>query len=228
MIAYGKRVIMYLLERHCELIEAIYLAKEIDKKTFSLIAKSKCSILKVDFKKAQAMAKGGNHQGFLAKIRMPVVLTLKDIKQYNKIVVLCQITDVGNIGAIFRTVYCLKAEAIVIISNFLSESCYEGILRSSAGAMLDVPFCVYPNAADLINEFKNKNIDCYGADITGEDINNDLKISEKWALFLGNEETGLSKKILSKLDKILSIQINKNFNSLNVSVAAGILINRMD
>ncbi|PAF47018.1 23S rRNA (guanosine(2251)-2'-O)-methyltransferase RlmB [Helicobacter sp. 12S02232-10] len=224
MIVYGKQIVLHLLERHSDLVEEIYLAKEIDTKTFAFIAKNNRRILRTDLKKAQAMARGGNHQGFLAKIIPPLPISLKEIKKYNKVLVLCGITDVGNIGAIFRTAYCLGVEAVVL---GLSENfSYEGVIRASVGAMLDIPFCVCKNILDLINEFKNENIYCYGADIMGEDIKN-ITIQDKWALFLGSEGEGLNKKILSKLDKIVSIRMKGDFNSLNVSVAAGILINRM-
>ncbi|PAF42604.1 23S rRNA (guanosine(2251)-2'-O)-methyltransferase RlmB [Helicobacter sp. 11S03491-1] len=223
MIVYGKQVILYLAQHHPQKIEEIYLPKEIDSKLFSLLAK-KHPILRLDFKKAQAMARGGNHQGFLAKITPPEPILFKDIKKYNKLLVLCGVSDVGNIGAIFRSAYCLGIEGIVL--SVLGNISYEGILRSSVGAMLDVPFCIHKNTLDIVHEFKNEGIYCYGACVDGEDVKN-ISTKQRWALFLGSEAEGLSKKILSKLDKIISIKIKTDFNSLNVSVAAGILINRM-
>ncbi|MDO7252945.1 23S rRNA (guanosine(2251)-2'-O)-methyltransferase RlmB [Helicobacter cappadocius] len=224
MIVYGKQVVMYLLQYHPQKIEEIYLAKEIEPKLFSMMAKNNRVILRVDNKKAQALARGGNHQGFLAKIIPPTHTPIKDIKKFNRLLILCGITDVGNIGAIFRSAYCLGVEGIVL---GLSESIsYEGVLRSSVGAMLDIPFCISKNVLEIINELKNEGFCCYGADMKGENIQ-EVSIKNKWALFLGNEGAGLNRKILSKLDKIVSIKIKNDFNSLNVSVAAGILINRM-
>ncbi|PAF45244.1 23S rRNA (guanosine(2251)-2'-O)-methyltransferase RlmB [Helicobacter sp. 11S02596-1] len=224
MIVYGKRIVMHLLERHPERIEEIYLAKEIDPKIFTFMAKNNRRILRTDTKKAQAMARGGNHQGFLAKILPPSPISVSEIKKYHKILVLCDITDVGNIGAIVRTAYCLGVDGVVL--GLRESFSFEGVVRSSAGAMLDMPFCICKNILDLINELKNEGIQCYGADVGGQDIVG-IEPKEKWALFLGSEGVGLHKKILSKLDKIVSIKMKRDFNSLNVSVAAGILINRM-
>ncbi|PAF52784.1 23S rRNA (guanosine(2251)-2'-O)-methyltransferase RlmB [Helicobacter sp. 13S00477-4] len=224
MIVYGKQVVLHLVESYPQYIEEIYLAKEVEPKIFSLIARDNRAIVRLDSKKAQAMSKGGNHQGFLARIVPPVSLAFKEIKKYNKILVLCGITDVGNIGAIFRTAYCLGIDGIVL--SLCENFSYEGVLRSSVGSMFDMPFCVNKNVLDVINELKNENTYCYGADIRGENIKS-IQIKDKWALFLGAEGEGLNKKILSKLDKIVRIEMKKDFNSLNVSVAAGILINRM-
>lgn len=225
LFVYGKQVVMYLALHQVEYLQEIYLSKEIDPKTFSFLSKTRRPILRLDNKKAQALARGGNHQGFLAKIFAPKPISLKDMKQYDKILVLCGISDVGNIGAIFRSAYCLGVEGIIIcLSEVLA---FEGIARSSVGALFELPFCLHKNTLDVINELKNKGIYCYGADINGEDIRNCGNIQGKWALFLGSEGEGLGRKISSKLDRIVSIKLKNDFDSLNVSVTAGILIHRM-
>lgn len=225
LFVYGKQVVMYLALHRVEYLKEIYLSKEIDSKTFSLLSKTRRPILRLDNKKAQALARGGNHQGFLAKISAPKPISLKDIKQYDKILVLCGISDIGNIGAIFRSAYCLGVQGIIIcLSEVLA---FEGIVRTSVGALFELPFCLHKNTLDVINEFKNEGIYCYGADMNGEDIRNCKNIEGKWALFLGSEGEGLGRKISSKLDRIVSIKLKNDFDSLNVSVTAGILIHRM-
>lgn len=62
MIIYGKQIVLYVLEKHPQLIEEIFLSKEIDKKLFTRFAKLDKKIHKLDNQKAQALAKGGNHQ----------------------------------------------------------------------------------------------------------------------------------------------------------------------
>lgn len=224
MIIYGKQVVMYMMSHYPENIIEFYFSKEIPQDLFRKISKLSKPILRLDNKKAQAMAQNRNHQGFFAKIIPPSPTDFKIIKKYSKILVLCSISDVGNIGAIFRSAYCLGIEGIII--SGIENISIEGILRSSVGAMLDMPFCIYKNTLDMINELKNEEIFCYGADLNGEDIKN-IESKNKWALFLGNENEGLNRKIVSKLDKIITIKMKNHFNSLNVSVAAGILINRM-
>ena len=102
----------------------------------------------------------------------------------------------------------------------------EGVLRSSVGAILHMPFCIYEDALSVINELKNEDITLYGADMSGEDIAH-LKAGDRWALFLGSEGKGLGGKILSKIDTIVSINMKSDFNSLNVAVAAGIFMHRI-
>lgn len=225
LFVYGKQVVMYLSSKQPESLKEIYLSKKIDPKIFSLLSKTNCPILRLDNKKAQALAKGGNHQGFLAKIIAPKPVLLKDIKQYSRLLVLCGISDVGNIGAIFRSAYCLGIEGIILC---LSETlALDGVVRSSVGALLELPFYLCKNALDIINELKNEGICCYGADMNGEDIATCKDIRGKWALFLGSEGDGLGRKISLKLDKMVSIKLRNDFDSLNVSVTAGILIHRM-
>ncbi len=223
MIVYGKQISLYILQKYPEIIEEVYLQKEIDKKLFykfSNIAK----IVRIDPKKAQAMAKGGNHQGFLLKIKDLKFSFFKDIKQSNFLLVLYNITDVGNIGAIIRSAYIFGVDGIIITAqkNFNLEP----IIRSSSGALLEMPIVLYPNSLDLINELKMSNFTIYGADFGGQNINN-IKFPEKKVVFLGNEGSGIPNKILSKMDKKISIKMVRDFNSLNVSAAAAIICDRI-
>lgn len=87
MIVYGKQIFFYILEYHKDCINELYLAKECDKITFSKIAKSGFKIKKLDFKTAQAYAKGGNHQGFLLDIKESSFANLNEIKKM--ILLLC-------------------------------------------------------------------------------------------------------------------------------------------
>ena len=68
MIVYGKQIVFYILEKHETLIEEIFLTKEIEPKLFRKFTDVGVKIIRPDNKKAQALAKGGNHQGYLLKI----------------------------------------------------------------------------------------------------------------------------------------------------------------
>ena len=67
MIVYGKQIVLYIAKNHPDIVEEVYLAKEVDKKLFSKIAKLNKKIIRPDYQKAQGLARGGNHQGFLLK-----------------------------------------------------------------------------------------------------------------------------------------------------------------
>ncbi|TLD82235.1 23S rRNA (guanosine(2251)-2'-O)-methyltransferase RlmB [Helicobacter sp. MIT 05-5293] len=224
MILYGKQPVFYALQSHRESIEEFYLAKELPKGDFARLVGANKPIKRVDSKKAQALARGGNHQGILAKITPPLESSFDEMRQKDSLLILCGITDVGNVGSIFRTAYALGVEGIVICAT-LSEVAQEGILRTSSGAFLDMPYCFYTNVLDIPNELKNVGFSLYGADMQGKDEYKDE--SKKWALFLGSESQGLSARLKHKMDKILSIKMEHHFDSLNVAVATGILIDRI-
>lgn len=225
MIIYGKQVVLYAIQKNPKIIQELYVAKELEKALFNQLAKVGVKIIRVDSKKAQALARGGNHQGILAKIAPLRAGEKKELFAMKKLVVLCGISDVGNIGSIVRSAYALGVEGMVFCGE-LSERAMEGVIRSSAGAMLDFFFFCTPHCLELIHELKEAKFVCYGADMGGEEVSR-IENNEKWALFLGSEGEGLGKKIIQKMDKIISIEMKNNFDSLNVGVAAGILMHRL-
>ncbi len=223
MIVYGKQIVFHILDKHPEMINEIFLTKEIEKSLFNKFNKLDKKIVRPDSMKAQALARGGNHQGFLLDITEYHYATLADIKQHNFVLVLDGLTDIGNIGAIVRSAYGLGVDAIAVCG--LKNLNAAAITRTSSGTMLDIPVTLYQNSADVANELKQVGFTLIGADMDGEEISSFSKEpKEKIALILGSEGTGLSKKIVSKLDKKVKISMSNNFDSLNVSVAAGILI----
>ncbi len=224
MIIYGKQIVLYVLDKHPELVEEVFLSKEVDGKLFSKFVKLGKKIHRVDNQKAQALAKGGNHQGFFLKLLPYEYAPLKDFKSMNFILVLDGVTDVGNIGAIARTAYSLGIEGL-IASNIKTVN-NSGVVRTSAGALLDLPFAVHPRSVDLASELIDCGFTLIGATMDGVDLKKYGKIekSDKVALFLGSEGEGISPKVAKKLDLKVSISMEHEFDSFNVSVAAGILI----
>lgn len=224
MIIYGKQIVLYVLEKHPNLIEEVMFSKEIDKKIFSKFLKLGKKVIKLDNKKAQSLSKGGNHQGFFLRLKEFEYTPIKNLKEMNFILVLDGLTDVGNIGAIVRTAYSLGVEGI-IASNVKTLN-NPAIVRTSAGAMIDLPFSIYPKTLDLANELHQNGFALIGATMDGVDLKKYGKIekTDKVALFLGSESEGISPKVAKKLDLKVSIGMEHNFDSLNVSVAAGILI----
>lgn len=224
MIIYGKQVVLYVLNKHPELIEEVFFAKDIDKKMFSKFLSLGKKIHKLDNQKAQALAKGGNHQGFFLKLGIYEYTEFAQMKDKNFVLVLDGLTDVGNIGAILRTAHSLGIDGVIASGvKTLKES---GLVRTSSGAMLDIPFCKHANSGDVANELKQAGFALIGATTDGVDLKKygNIEKSDKVALILGSEGEGISKKVINKLDLKVSIGMSNDFDSLNVSVAAGILI----
>ncbi len=224
MIVYGKQIFLYLLEKHPELIEEVYLSKEIDKKIFSKVAKLNKEIKRLDNKKAQAMAKGGNHQGFLLRIKEYDFVDFKDIKEKDFVLVLAGLTDVGNIGAIIRTAYSLGVDAVVI--TMVNSINLSAVARTSSGAVFDMPVCIFRDIGTVINELKQSSFKIYAADMDGSDVR-DVDFIGKRVLVLGSEGEGLPNRVLKSCDKKIKINMQREFDSLNVSVACAILCDRM-
>ena len=217
MIIYGKRVVEYIIQKHPDIVKEILIAKKLSKNELKKFKKYKINY--IDNKLAQKISHNGNHQGFFAKIDFTPQEW--DI-QGDKILVLDNITDMGNLGAITRTAYAIGIDLLIITG--IKELKWDRLIRTSAGAAIDMKIINFHNILELINILKTKGYFLIGADLGGK-----CKPSkkEKIALILGNEGEGLNKKVKEELNEILTIEMKREFDSLNVSVAAGILIDRI-
>lgn len=223
MIIYGKQVCLHALEEHSDKIKTVYIAKKgiLPQNLFNTF-RDKIKFL--EEKWVQSMSKGGNHQGILLEMEPLEQSSLSTLKQERFILVLDGLTDTGNIGAIVRSAYALGVDGI--IATGVKTLNMASIVRTSSGALLNMPFVITPNVGDVLNELKQVDFKVYGASMDGEALD-DCKFSEKRVLVLGSEGAGLSKKAKSKVDQIVSIEMKHEFDSLNVSAAAAILIYRM-
>jgi 23S rRNA (guanosine2251-2'-O)-methyltransferase len=222
MIIYGKQVSVYVLNSHRELVKRVYLAKR-GILPRELYLRYKDSIKFIDSRFAQKMARGGNHQGVLVEVDDFRESSFEDLKRENFLLIFDSLTDTGNIGAVVRSAYTLGADGIIACG--VKSLNFASIARTSSGALFDLPFMIAPNILDILNELKQVDFTIYGASMEGESLEN-CKFATKKALVLGSEGYGISKRARLKIDKIVSIEM-KRFNSLNVSVSAGILIYRM-
>ena len=224
MIVYGKQLILHLLERRPSDIETIFLAKECEPKLFSQMAKITSKICRIDERKAQALSRGGNHQGFIAQIKDIGLSSFNELKKGSFLVILDEITDVGNIGAIARSAYAFGADGLIL--SGVKTCNLEAILRTSSGAAFELPIAVCTSTKDMINELKQVGFLLYGADMRGQNVK-EVTFAPKRALIMGSEGKGLGAKVKEKLDVIVSIKMAREFDSLNVSAATAILCDRI-
>lgn len=224
MIIYGKQLFLHLLEHYPSKLQTVFLSKKCDPKLFSRIAKATSKICSIDERKAQALCHGGNHQGFIAEIDAMNLTPFNEIKHGSFLVVLDEVTDVGNIGAIVRSAYAFGADGLIL--SGVKNCNLEAILRTSSAAAFELPIALCPSTRDMLNELKQMGFTLYGADMGGEDVK-DVSFPSKKALVMGSEGKGLSPKIKERLDKIISIKMARAFDSLNVSAAAAVLCDRI-
>ena len=142
----------------------------------------------------------------------------KDKSEYRKIVYLDQINDPGNLGTILRTAVAFDYDA-VILSKSSVDIYNEKVVAASKGALF------------LVDAFYDE-IDAYtnGRVVIASALEDAVSLSKSekpkdFVLVLGNESHGVSKEILSNANKVVKIEMNDNIDSLNVAVAAGILMN---
>lgn len=225
MIIYGKQVVRYAALHPSKPVQTLFLSKDIDPKLFKELAQCGARVERVDTMKAQAMAKGGNHQGMLAKITHLEFAPATSFYGYNFVVMTAGVTDMGNLGAIVRTAWALGAQGLVI--GGLESPNLEALIRTSSGAALDMPLCSAPKPMELIGLLKQQGFCVVGATLTGEDRRDFSDLPQKRLLVLGAEGEGLSGRIERALDQAVTIAMARPFDSLNVASAAAILIDRM-
>ncbi len=224
MIIYGKQLFFYLLEHAPEMLRTIYLTKECEKKQFSRIAALKLPIVRLDERRAQAMAKGGNHQGFLAEITPLEPTPLEALKEGKFLVMLYGLTDMGNIGAICRSAYAFGADGVIVAG--IKHLGLENVLRTSSGAAFAMPIAHAPEGLSAMNELVQSGFTLYGADAKGEDVRT-VALAEKKVLVLGSEGEGIPNKALHRCHYKVAIPMARAFDSLNVSAAAAVLCDRI-
>ena len=159
------------------------------------------------------------------KIHLKNRISSKTENQKSVVVILDSITDPHNVGAIIRSCDQFGADLVVIPARRGASTDSEIIGRSSAGASSWVPYMVVPNLIRVIELLKEEGYWIYGADAGGENLN-DLTVqkNDKVAIVMGSEGSGMSRIVRENCDKILSIPTCGKLDSLNVSVAAGILL----
>ncbi len=172
----------------------------------------------------------GNHQGVIALIS-PVdyqnleVLINNAIQEGREplILVLDGITDVRNFGAIARTAECAGVEAIVIPEKG-SAPINGDAIKTSAGALYRIPVCRVPKLWYSMKFLKEKGFQIIGASEKGNSDYRNSHFKGKTAIVMGAEDKGISSQIQKMCDVLVSIPLKGEIGSLNVSVAAGILL----
>nr|WP_241634055.1 23S rRNA (guanosine(2251)-2'-O)-methyltransferase RlmB [Fusobacterium gastrosuis] len=148
-----------------------------------------------------------------------------DTKEKSIVLILDEIQDPRNFGAIIRSAEVFNVD-LIIIPERNSVRINETVVKTSTGAIEYVKITKVTNLSDTINKLKRIGFWVYGA--AGEaTIDYNLETyPNKIALVLGNEGTGIRKKVREHCDKLIKIPMYGKINSLNVSVATGILLSR--
>jgi 23S rRNA (guanosine2251-2'-O)-methyltransferase len=170
-----------------------------------------------------------HHQGIVGYCKAYVYADLDIlIKNRNKffnfdlILVLDSVMDPQNLGSIIRSAHCLGANGVVIPED-RAAPVTAAVYKASAGSIHQLPVAKVINLARTIEYFKDKGFWIFGADIHGEKKLKEMDFNCHVVLVLGGEAKGIRPLIRGKCDFLMTIPMAGCFDSLNVSVAAGII-----
>lgn len=221
MKVYGKNVLKEL-ENNPEKIKKAYISKAYkDDAVFSFLKDHKISFEIVDASRLNKMV-DGNHQGIVLDVLEYDYYSLEDIIGEEMIVVLDHLEDVHNFGAIIRTCEAAGIKSIIIPKD-RSVSVNGTVMKTSSGALNYVKIVMVNNLVQTLKNLKGANYFIYAADMDGEDYRS-ISYADRRVLVIGNEGNGISRLVAETSDVIVSIPMSGHVNSLNASVAAGILI----
>lgn len=171
-----------------------------------------------------------NHQGAIALVSPITYHRLENLvpQLYEEganpfIMVLDGLTDTRNFGAIGRTADCAGVSGIVIPERN-SVSVTPDAVKTSAGGLFYVPVCRERDILSAVRMLKDSGIKVVGASEKGVDNYTETDYTVPVAIVMGNEETGISPEVLKACDELVRIPMSGNIGSLNVSVAAGVLM----
>ena len=227
-IIFGKRAVFEAIENDIQ-IDKIFMDRDnqyMDNIKRKIIEK-KIKISFVPIEKLNKLSKN-NHQGIVASISPVKTLDIQDLensieKKATRFLILDNITDTKNFGAIVRSAECLGIDG-VIISKTGSSPINGDTIKSSSGAIFNIPIYKLDHIKDAMFLLKEKEIEIIGADEKSNSSIFDFKFSKKTAIVMGSEGKGISKSILNLCDKTLKIPMKGKIGSLNVSVACGIIL----
>ena len=164
-----------------------------------------------------------NPQGILAVLKQMNFEEEEIIKKGDFFLIIEQISDPGNLGTIIRT-----SDAGSVSGVFLTEGCVDiynsKVIRSTMGSIFRVPTVYTRNIKDLIKELKKRNVNIFTSCVRGGSPYTKCDFTDKCAIVIGSEPFGAEEETIKNSDQIVSIPMPGGAESINASVASGILI----
>lgn len=171
-----------------------------------------------------------NHEGCVALIAKVQYQNLQDVislviesGQVPLLLILDGITDIRNIGGIARTALCTGVNAIIIPDKGVGALNEDAIL-TSAGALERIPVCRVNSLMKAVDELHLNGIKVFASEMTAEKTIGDVDFAEPCAIVMGSEEKGIYPALMKICDEKIKIPMKGDFESLNVSVATGMIL----
>ncbi len=233
---FGKNSVLAILKSN-ENVDTLFISNTMDRKSasyFEALAKAKDAVVKyTPLQKMDFMVGGSKHQGLIAVAAEISYLALGDLENLAKdtddatFLLLDEINDPHNLGAMIRSAYMFGVTAVVICKRG-GCSVTPTAIKASAGAAVKLPIVRVSNMGEAVRRLKENMVFVYASDAGGAPIDR-MDYTGKIALIMGNEGSGVSPLLKKLCDGHVSIpqRSDDTIDSLNVSVAAGIILQRM-
>ncbi|MDD9272134.1 23S rRNA (guanosine(2251)-2'-O)-methyltransferase RlmB [Paenibacillus sp. GCM10023248] len=229
----GKHSVMEAI-RAGRTINKIWIAENAQKQFAGpIVAEAKNLGILVQFtdkRKLDQMVEGLQHQGVIAQVAAyayveveEIIAKAKSLGQDPFILILDEIEDPHNLGSILRTADCTGVHG-VIIPKRRSVGLTATVSKTSAGAVEYVPVARVTNIAQTIEQLKEQGVWVAGTDVTAAQDVYKANFNMPIALVIGNEGKGVGRLIKEKCDFLVKLPMAGHVNSLNASVAAGVLM----
>ena len=230
---FGIRAIIEAINSGKE-IEKVYLQKDLKGNLMhelnGIIKANKIANSYVPIEKLNKLSKYQNHQGAVAKISAIVFQDLEELieKEMGKdtpplFLLLDQISDVRNFGAIIRTAECSNVSGI-IIPNHGNAPLNADAIKTSAGAAFNIPICKVEHIKDALFILKASDIQVVSITEKTNDTIYSIDFKQPTAIIMGSEHRGISPSVLKLSDHKTKLPMYGTIESLNVSVACGIAL----
>ena len=226
MLVYGKNVAERILkdENLVKKIKSIYTDEAFLRKNGYLFSENLKSKVKIKQNRELDNLAKGVHQGIILDMEDYQYTSLNEVLKRDdaSVIILDHILDPHNFGAIIRTAVASGFNAI-IIPNDRQVVVNSTVAKTSVGAIYDIDIVLVTNLNNTIKTLKDNGFWIYGTVMNGDDYTK-IDYSGKVCLIIGNEEKGISKLVMENCDFLVTIPISSKIDSLNASVAAGILM----
>lgn len=229
-LIYGVHTVSAFIKKNIDCIKTIYLSSR--STNFSKLDKDISNfknIIYLEKKELDKLTSNAVHQGIVAEIdfnfyKKEDELYLHLSQKKNAIfLILDSIKDPRNLGACLRNALAFNVDA-VIVNKDGSAPINSHVLKSSVGAVLDLDIFQVVNLNRVINKLQSNGFWIVGLDGNSETSIFDETFNDRTAFVMGSEGTGIRKLIKKNCDSLIKIPTNKSLDSLNISVASGIVL----
>jgi 23S rRNA (guanosine2251-2'-O)-methyltransferase len=212
-------------------LNKVYLQKGLRGNLFfeleSLLKKNRITTSFVPVEKLDRLSKNQNHQGAVAQISPvefadlePLIEEALNAPSTPLFIILDQISDVRNFGAIIRSAECTGVTGIIIQQSGSAPINAETI-KTSAGAAFKIPICRVSHIKDAIYTLQASDVSIIAATEKTENLIYDLDLNKPLAIVMGSEHKGVNPSVLKIVDEKAKLPLYGEIDSLNVSVACG-------